>query len=774
MKLISLYIENFGGLSQYALDFQEGLTVIEEANGFGKTTLAEFIRAMFYGFPRKAKTLDKSRRQKYTPWNGGKFGGNLVFESEGCRYRVERSFGATPKSDSFTLIDLNTGKKSNRYTEELGLELFQLDADSFERSTYLPQLSDDQTLTTDSIHSKLSNLVEDTNDVGNYEKAVAALRAKRSALLPYRGNGGSIMQSGSNITRLQEQLKLMEKQQDMLGEVKIGMDTAETRGVQLKQQRDALRQEIRQVSEAVAITAVYGQYDRLLTRKKGMEQELARFREAYPKGIPEAQAIETARQAAAQLEILDSRKLTQQEDREAMACLEENRSRFEKHIPTEKELENCRNWCETVSDLREQAMELAAQLTLRPDVKVNPTPLILLLVLGMVGIALGVVLLAIAEPIWGYVAMGIGGIGLIGAIFAGVRLHEVREALQAFRQKREQSRKKMEQLTAQADQLTVQIEEFLSTYVSVNGADHFGLLAQLEHSREDYLQAQERVTQWQREMADHEAEVARWNGVLDIFFESHGLIRQTNHRRQLLQIRDDRKDWEEAIQENSQLLQEMENFRQEHQRQLEQPRPETAADLEELQQQEAELAEEMNSCDRRMLMLRQQQENLMAQLGRIPELRDELQQWQEKKLADQKKSDLLDHTMTLLEQAKENLSGNYLAPIRKSFAEYLAKIWPEQEGQILVTPELEVQLERFGAVRELGYFSAGQTDAVMLSMRLALVDALFGEERPIVILDDPFINLDDSRTEQALQLLKDLAEERQILYLTCNSSRVPK
>ena len=108
MKLISLYIENFGGLSQYALDFQEGLTVIAEVNGFGKTTLAEFIRAMFYGFPRKVKTLDKSRRKKYAPWNGGKYGGNLVFESDGVRYRVERTFGATPKGDSFTLIELAT------------------------------------------------------------------------------------------------------------------------------------------------------------------------------------------------------------------------------------------------------------------------------------------------------------------------------------------------------------------------------------------------------------------------------------------------------------------------------------------------------------------------------------------------------------------------------------------------------------------------------------------------------------------------------------------
>ena len=102
MKLISLYIENFGGLSRYSLEFSEGVTVIAEPNGFGKTTLAEFIRAMFYGFPRKAKTLDKSKRQKYAPWNGGKCGGNLVFEHENRRYRIEGTFGATPKSEKYS------------------------------------------------------------------------------------------------------------------------------------------------------------------------------------------------------------------------------------------------------------------------------------------------------------------------------------------------------------------------------------------------------------------------------------------------------------------------------------------------------------------------------------------------------------------------------------------------------------------------------------------------------------------------------------------------
>lgn len=38
MRLIRCYIENFGCLSQYTLDFAPGLTVLHQPNGFGKTT----------------------------------------------------------------------------------------------------------------------------------------------------------------------------------------------------------------------------------------------------------------------------------------------------------------------------------------------------------------------------------------------------------------------------------------------------------------------------------------------------------------------------------------------------------------------------------------------------------------------------------------------------------------------------------------------------------------------------------------------------------------
>ena len=50
MKIIKCHIENFGKLHDQSFDFKNGLNVISRENGFGKSTLATFIKVMFYGF----------------------------------------------------------------------------------------------------------------------------------------------------------------------------------------------------------------------------------------------------------------------------------------------------------------------------------------------------------------------------------------------------------------------------------------------------------------------------------------------------------------------------------------------------------------------------------------------------------------------------------------------------------------------------------------------------------------------------------------------------
>ena len=336
MKLIGLYVENFGGLSRFSLDFNEGLTCILQPNGFGKTTIAEFIRAMFYGFPRKSKTLEKSRRQKYEPWGGGTFGGNLVFEHEGKRYRLERTFARNPKGDTFTVIDLDTNKKTDCFTEEIGQQLFGIDADSFERSTYLPQIHLDDTLATTSIQAKLSDLVEDTADVGNFDKAVAALKASRSALIPYRGSGGGVAETAAEITVLQQRL-------DDLAAQERGLDAQLETAAQAKQTAEKIRTQLKQLRQQLD-TASSQEADRLLRQQYAQLQQrydrcterLALYRKKYPQGLPQEQELRSVQLAAERLKQMQVGML----------------------LPDAEQLHVCRNLCAEYARLQDELQTL--------------------------------------------------------------------------------------------------------------------------------------------------------------------------------------------------------------------------------------------------------------------------------------------------------------------------------------------------------------------------------------------------------------------------------
>ena len=61
----------------------------------------------------------------------------------------------------------------------------------------------------------------------------------------------------------------------------------------------------------------------------------------------------------------------------------------------------------------------------------------------------------------------------------------------------------------------------------------------------------------------------------------------------------------------------------------------------------------------------------------------------------------------------------------------------------------------------------GTIDAVYLAARFALIKILFsGSVRPLVILDDPFHNLDNRRKEKAKEILKEFSKNFQILLFT--------
>ena len=49
MELLNAHIINFGKLHEKDFDFKKGINSFQYENGWGKTTLSVFIKAMLYG-----------------------------------------------------------------------------------------------------------------------------------------------------------------------------------------------------------------------------------------------------------------------------------------------------------------------------------------------------------------------------------------------------------------------------------------------------------------------------------------------------------------------------------------------------------------------------------------------------------------------------------------------------------------------------------------------------------------------------------------------------
>ena len=785
MTLISLYIENFGGLSGYELIFEQGLTTINQPNGFGKTTLAEFIRTMFYGFPRKSKTLEKSRRQKYAPWNGGAFGGYLIFEYEGQRYRLERTFGTTPKGDTFTLIDLATNRKTSRFSEEIGAELFQLDADSFERSTYLPQMWADGPLATASIQAKLSALVEDGSDMANFDKAIATLRAKRSALVPYRGSGGTVAEAAGKITQLQVQLDQLLQQRDRIGVVQ---DTTVQTEEELKRVQAALAQvlqELSTASEAAASSLRRDQYEQLRQRFSQVEGKIAALQAQYPAGFPDMPALCSAETAAEQLAALENQVITTPADLQAQAVLRDNRY-FENHLPTQSELDTCRRNCEEFSALQqkihnaelahaEQIRKERETLALQPATTGSVAVTVVWLLCAL-GLAAGTAMMVMKRFLYGYIGLGFG-LGFMIAALLMMHIRKKRQHTRNLQYRRESderiaaAQQEMELLRQRSEKYRVEISRFLADYgIEVPPQHFFAGQTRLEHNVLLFEQARQQAAQWQSRKEKQEAELTLHRRELETFFARYGQKMGDNARAQLRQMRDEIYEVRSLLAQKRELSDQLTAFWQAHAEQLSAP-PIPVKDAQALKQQEENLRDTLTALTEKLLRQKQELQHLRMQTDRIPQLQEELEHWQHQRDKGRENARILDDTMDFLHQAREKLSTSYLGTIQSRFGHYLSKLEGTSGEKFLIDTDFQVQLERLGQAREMAYFSAGQTDLVMLCMRLALVDALFKGQEMFVILDDPFVNLDDVHTAQALELLQTLASERQILYLTCHSSR---
>lgn len=135
---------------------------------------------------------------------------------------------------------------------------------------------------------------------------------------------------------------------------------------------------------------------------------------------------------------------------------------------------------------------------------------------------------------------------------------------------------------------------------------------------------------------------------------------------------------------------------------------------------------------------------------------------------------ILDKTLSHLTRAGDRFRARCAAPFEEAFASFYRVLAGGEPGLFETDASLHVSLREGGSLRDPELFSEGTRDLIALCRRLAMADAMYaGPDRPFLLLDDPFVNLDDDAVRSGLDLVRKLSEDRQVLYFTCHSGRIP-
>lgn len=137
---------------------------------------------------------------------------------------------------------------------------------------------------------------------------------------------------------------------------------------------------------------------------------------------------------------------------------------------------------------------------------------------------------------------------------------------------------------------------------------------------------------------------------------------------------------------------------------------------------------------------------------------------------------LLGHWLHIAEVFRERREGLHNTPmqdIADSFTRYLGAISGGRVSSAFPeTDKLNMNIYSGDRLVDYGKLSEGTKETVSLAFRLAVLDHLF-PEGGVIVLDDPFTDMDAARAEQSCELLKKCAEKHQVIFLTCREDYIP-
>ena len=136
----------------------------------------------------------------------------------------------------------------------------------------------------------------------------------------------------------------------------------------------------------------------------------------------------------------------------------------------------------------------------------------------------------------------------------------------------------------------------------------------------------------------------------------------------------------------------------------------------------------------------------------------------------QSEYDAIGLALELLRDADREIQTRFSPQLGRLAAEYMSAVTGGRYEDVLIGRDLSARVRAKGdaVARDPEYLSAGTLDLMYLAVRLAICELALPEGEPCpLILDDALVNLDEKRFQQAIELLKQIARERQVILFTC-------
>jgi DNA repair exonuclease SbcCD ATPase subunit len=148
---------------------------------------------------------------------------------------------------------------------------------------------------------------------------------------------------------------------------------------------------------------------------------------------------------------------------------------------------------------------------------------------------------------------------------------------------------------------------------------------------------------------------------------------------------------------------------------------------------------------------------------------ERLAAWQDQLATLQRRARIYERTLAEIEQAEQATMKTATRFLERRMVGDIERVTAGRYRRVAVddkTLDLRLFAPEKGDWVDVVSLSQGTLDLVYLAARLGLVRLVTGDRRPPLVFDDPFVTLDDARATRALELLREIARDFQVIYLT--------